>query len=59
MFSKMKTAERELARTIRRGEGAPIKEIACRVGVAPSSVCASSFGTIQEYAGFEREAWLE
>jgi transposase-like protein len=38
MFSKMKTAERELARTIRREEGAPIKEIARRVGVAPSSV---------------------
>jgi transposase-like protein len=38
MFSKMKTAERELARTIRRDEGAPIKEIARRVGVAPSSV---------------------
>jgi len=26
MFSKMKTAERELARSIRRHEGAPIKE---------------------------------
>jgi len=38
MFSKMKTAERELARIIRRDEGAPIKEIAHRVGVAPSSV---------------------
>jgi transcriptional regulator with XRE-family HTH domain len=38
MFSKMKTEERELARTIRRREGAPIREIACRVGVAPSSV---------------------
>jgi transposase-like protein len=38
MFSKMKTAERELARIIRRDEGAPIKEIARRVGVAPSSV---------------------
>jgi transposase-like protein len=38
MFSKMKTAERELARRIRREEGAPIKEIARRVGVAPSSV---------------------
>jgi transposase-like protein len=34
----MKTQERELARTIRREEGAPIKEIARRVGVAPSSV---------------------
>jgi transposase-like protein len=38
MFSEMKTAERELARAIRRDEGAPIKEIARRVGVAPSSV---------------------
>jgi transposase-like protein len=38
MFSKMKTAERELARIIRSDEGAPIKEIARRVGVAPSSV---------------------
>ena len=38
MFSKMKTAERQLARSIRRDEGAPIKEIARRVGVAPSSV---------------------
>jgi transposase-like protein len=38
MFSKMKTEQRELARTIRRLEGAPIKEIARRVGVAPSSV---------------------
>jgi hypothetical protein len=38
MFSKMKTVERELARSIRRDEGAPIKEIALRVGVAPSSV---------------------
>jgi transposase-like protein len=38
MFSKMKTGERELARTIRREEGAPIKEIARRVSVAPSSV---------------------
>ena len=34
----MKTEERELARTIRRDEGAPIKEIARRVGVAASSV---------------------
>ena len=38
MFSKMKTEQPELARTIRRTEGAPIKEIARRVGVAPSSV---------------------
>jgi hypothetical protein len=38
MFSKMKTAERELARIIRRDERAPIKEIARRVGAAPSSV---------------------
>jgi transposase-like protein len=38
MFSKMKTAERERARTIRREEGAPIKEIARHVGVSSSSV---------------------
>ena len=38
MFSKMKTKQRELARAIRRQEGAPIKEIARRIGVAPSSV---------------------
>ena len=38
MFSKMKTEERERARTMRRDEGAPIKEIARRVGVAASSV---------------------
>jgi transposase-like protein len=38
MFSKVKTEERERARTMRRDEGAPIKEIARRVGVAPSSV---------------------
>jgi transposase-like protein len=38
MFSEMKTEERELARAIRREEGASIKEIARRVGVAPSSV---------------------
>ena len=38
MFSKMKTEQRELARTIRQLEGAPIKEIARRVGVAPSPV---------------------
>jgi len=38
MFSKMKTEQREVARAIRCQEGAPIKEIARRVGVAPSSV---------------------
>jgi transposase-like protein len=38
MFSEMKTEQRELARAIRRQEGAPIKEIARRVGVAASSV---------------------
>jgi len=45
MFSKVKTEERELARTIRRKEGAPIKEIARHGGV--------------QYAGFERPSWLE
>lgn len=34
----MKTRERELARRIRRDEGAPINEIAHRVGVSKSSV---------------------
>jgi transposase-like protein len=34
----MKTEQRALARTIRRQEGAPIKEIARRVGVGASSV---------------------
>jgi transposase-like protein len=38
MFSKVKTEQRELARTIRRVEGVSIKEIARRLGVAPSSV---------------------
>jgi transcriptional regulator with XRE-family HTH domain len=37
-FSKVKTAERRLAREIRRKEGASIKEIARRVGVSVSSV---------------------
>jgi transposase-like protein len=34
----VKTEQRECARVIRREEGAPIKEIARRVGVAPSTV---------------------
>jgi hypothetical protein len=34
----MKTIERELARTLRRHEGLPIKEIARRVGVSTASV---------------------
>ena len=34
----MKTEQRERARAMRRDEGAPIKEIARRVGVAASSV---------------------
>jgi transposase-like protein len=34
----VKTEERELARKLRRGEGASIKEIARRIGVSPSSV---------------------
>ncbi len=38
MFSEVKTEQRERARTIRREEGAPIKEIARRLGVAASSV---------------------
>jgi transcriptional regulator with XRE-family HTH domain len=38
MFSNVKTRERELARRIRRNEGAPINEIARRVGVSKSSV---------------------
>jgi transcriptional regulator with XRE-family HTH domain len=38
MFPKVKTRERELARRIRRDEGASIKEVAKRVGVSVSSV---------------------
>ena len=38
MFSIMKTRERELARRLRREEGAAINEIAQRVGVSKSSV---------------------
>jgi transposase-like protein len=38
MFSKVKTRERELARHLRREEGAAINEIAHRLGVAKSSV---------------------
>ena len=38
MFSIVKTVERELARALRRDEGASIKEIARRVGVSISSV---------------------
>jgi transcriptional regulator with XRE-family HTH domain len=38
MLSEMKTRERELARALRRDEGASIKEIARRVGVSVSSV---------------------
>jgi transcriptional regulator with XRE-family HTH domain len=38
MFSEMKTAERDLARELRRVEGLPINEIARRVGVSKSSV---------------------
>lgn len=34
----MKTAERERARHLRRAEGLPLNEIACRVGVSKSSV---------------------
>jgi transposase-like protein len=37
-FSKVKTQERELARHLRREEGASIKDIARRVGVSVSSV---------------------
>jgi transposase-like protein len=38
MFSKVKTRERRLARTMRREEGAAINEIARRLGVSKSSV---------------------
>jgi transcriptional regulator with XRE-family HTH domain len=38
MFSKMKTYEREMARQIRREEGASINEIARRTGAAKSSI---------------------
>jgi transcriptional regulator with XRE-family HTH domain len=38
MFSTVKTRERELARQLRRDEGASVKDIARRVGVSVSSV---------------------
>jgi transposase-like protein len=38
MFSDMKTEQRELARLLRRTEGASIKEIARRIGAAQSSI---------------------
>jgi transcriptional regulator with XRE-family HTH domain len=38
MFANVKTAERELARRLRREEGASIKEIARRTGSAQSSI---------------------
>jgi AcrR family transcriptional regulator len=38
MFSTVKTREREAARTLRREEGASVKEIAQRLGVSKSSV---------------------
>jgi transposase-like protein len=38
LFSEVKTEERQLARTLRREEGASIREIALRVGVSRSSV---------------------
>ena len=38
MFSRVKTRERELARNLRREEGAAINEIARRIGVSKSSV---------------------
>jgi len=38
MFSKVKTHERQLARQLRREEGASIKDIARRIGVSKSSV---------------------
>jgi hypothetical protein len=38
MFSKVKTRERDLARRLRREDGAAINEIACRLSVSKSSV---------------------
>jgi transposase-like protein len=38
MFSKVKTEQRDLARQLRRVEGASIKEIARRIGAAQSSI---------------------
>jgi len=38
MFSEVKTAEREEARSMRRNEGRSIKEIARSLGVSTSSV---------------------
>jgi transcriptional regulator with XRE-family HTH domain len=57
MFSDVKTRERELARKIRREEGAPINEIARRVGVAKSSV--SCWVRDIELTPAQREALLQ
>jgi hypothetical protein len=53
----VKTHERELARKIRRDEGAPINEIARRVGVAKSSV--SCWVRDIELTPAQREALLQ
>jgi transposase-like protein len=57
MFSIVKTRERDLARRIRLEEGAPINEIARRVGVAKSSV--SSWVRDIELTEAQRQALLD
>jgi transposase len=57
MFSKVKTRERELARHLRRNEGAAINEIARRVGVSKSSV--SLWVRDIELTEAQRQALLE
>jgi transposase-like protein len=57
MFSKVKTRERELARYLRREEGAAINEIARRVGVSKSSV--SLWVRDIELTDEQRQALLE
>jgi transcriptional regulator with XRE-family HTH domain len=57
MFSKVKTRERELARHLRRNEGAAINEIARRVGLSKSSV--SLWVRDIELTDAQRQALLE
>jgi AcrR family transcriptional regulator len=57
MFANVKTRERELARRIRREEGAPINEIARRVGVSKSSV--SSWVRDVELTAAQRQGLLD
>jgi transposase len=57
MFSRVKTQERELARAIRRTEGAPINEIARRLRVSKSTV--SLWVRDDELTAEQKQALLE